>query len=132
MRMRTRWAAMATGGCLFTVALGLVGFMFLSAPLRLWLAEFQMSGGQVLNRGAVFHFEGDSLTVPIHLAGGVPYVDVTVNGHGPYPFLLDTGAPETGMALHLCEDLALPRLGTREYTYDSRDLRIDEPTFAVD
>jgi hypothetical protein len=38
-------------------------------------------------------------------------VPVTVNGAGPYPFLLDTGATSSMVAADLARDLALPPLG---------------------
>ena len=38
-------------------------------------------------------------------------VPVTVNGSGPYPFLLDTGATSSMVASDLARELALPHLG---------------------
>jgi hypothetical protein len=46
------------------------------------------------------------------LAGGVggkaPYVDVCIDGHGPYSFLLDTGAPMSMVDTALAQALKLP------------------------
>jgi beta-lactamase superfamily II metal-dependent hydrolase len=35
-------------------------------------------------------------TVPMLDVGGGPMVDVRINGKGPYPLILDTGATDTG------------------------------------
>ncbi len=35
------------------------------------------------------------ITTPMHEVAGVPLVDVSINGSGPYPFVLDTGANVT-------------------------------------
>jgi hypothetical protein len=40
----------------------------------------------------------EGLTLPVLFVRGVPLVQVLVNGKGPYPFLLDTGASSTILA----------------------------------
>ena len=51
-------------------------------------------------------------SVPVvltHVDGGTaPYVGVCVNGHGPYPFLVDTGAPVSLVDAQLVAALQLP------------------------
>lgn len=42
----------------------------------------------------------------------VPFVAVTISGHGPYWFLLDTGANRSAIDSALAEELRLPRLGS--------------------
>lgn len=48
---------------------------------------------------------GSSTTVPIHVVNNHVYVEVTLDGHGPYTFVLDSGGdyivtPEVAAALH--------------------------------
>lgn len=44
--------------------------------------------------------------------GGRPLVNVMINGKGPYPFILDTGASITAVDPDLIKELALPpRMG---------------------
>lgn len=49
------------------------------------------------------------LRVPF-LAGDTPAVPVTINGHGPYSFLLDTGASHTTVSVDLAASLGAPRV----------------------
>ncbi len=49
-----------------------------------------------------------STTVPMLDLGGRPTVDVTIDGKGPYPFMLDTGADFTGIDETLATELGLP------------------------
>ncbi len=39
----------------------------------------------------------DFVEVPMDVASGRPIVDVMINGHGPFQFIVDTGAPRGGM-----------------------------------
>jgi hypothetical protein len=43
--------------------------------------------------------------------GGRPMVDVSINGQGPFPFILDTGASQTIVDESLTRELALPSGG---------------------
>jgi hypothetical protein len=61
-------------------------------------------------------------TVPMLEVGGRPMVDVRINGKGPYPFILDTGATFTAIDGDLAKELALP---------PGRDVE-SEPTVRVD
>jgi len=45
---------------------------------------------------------------PIDLDHGVPSVQVMVNGHGPFRFIIQTGTPHTVISSALAESLALP------------------------
>ena len=49
--------------------------------------------------------------LPIQLAGNTTFVQVRVNGSGPYDFILDTGALGSSLAPHLVEELKLPTGG---------------------
>lgn len=56
--------------------------------------------------------ESTARRIPAHVAAHrLLVVPVTVNGAGPYPFLLDTGATSSMVAADLARDLALPPLG---------------------
>ncbi len=48
--------------------------------------------------------------VPIEVAAGKVYIDVMVNGKGPFCFALDTGAPPTVIDLDLAKELGLQSL----------------------
>jgi len=51
------------------------------------------------------------VAVPMHVEKGRPIVDVTVNGKGPFPFVLDTGAGGTVLGGDLVQELGLPTIG---------------------
>jgi len=51
------------------------------------------------------------LAVPLRLESGRPVVEVVVNGKGPFPFVLDTGAGGTVLEGDLVQELALPTIG---------------------
>ncbi|WP_148210102.1 retroviral-like aspartic protease family protein [Candidatus Korobacter versatilis] len=53
----------------------------------------------------------DSMTLPLTTVGGRPIVQVRVNGSGPYPFILDTGAEGTLITMALANELKLPISG---------------------
>jgi predicted aspartyl protease len=53
-------------------------------------------------------------TAPFEVSSGRPMVELTVNGEGPYPFVLDTGAPGLIVRPELVEELELEVLGTTE------------------
>jgi hypothetical protein len=48
------------------------------------------------------------VTVPMGDVGGRPLVDVMINGNGPYPFILDTGASIIAVDSDLIAELKLP------------------------
>ena len=49
--------------------------------------------------------------VAMHIEKGRPVVDVMVNGKGPFPFVLDTGAGGTVLGGDLVQELGLPTVG---------------------
>lgn len=49
--------------------------------------------------------------VPEARGGSSPMVDVMVNGHGPYHFLIETGARSIGVARRIADSIGLPRIG---------------------
>ena len=52
-----------------------------------------------------------TVSVPLDLATGRPLVQVSVNGHGPYEFILDTGAGSSLMDAQLAQELGLAKVG---------------------
>jgi predicted aspartyl protease len=50
---------------------------------------------------------GPAGPVPFHLARGVPVVQVVLNGHGPYSFLVDTGTNVTLVAQPVLDQLSV-------------------------
>lgn len=44
---------------------------------------------------------------PLRLLGGIPFVDVFVNGQGPFPMVLDSGAAETILTPRLARGLGI-------------------------
>jgi hypothetical protein len=57
---------------------------------------------------------GSSATTPFDTSTGRPMVRLTVNGKGPFPFVLDTGAPGLIVLPSLVEELGLEVVGTTE------------------
>lgn len=53
-------------------------------------------------------------TAPFETSSGRPMVQLTVNGKGPYPFVLDTGAPSLIVRPALVEELGLEVTGKTE------------------
>ena len=51
------------------------------------------------------------VAVPLRLEKGRPLVEVAVNGKGPFPFVLDTGAGGTVLDGDLVKELSLPTIG---------------------
>src|SRR5688572_22539501 len=51
--------------------------------------------------------DGSLLTLPFELASNKIYMQTTVNGKGPFPFVLDTGAPYTVLDWDLAEGLGI-------------------------
>lgn len=62
------------------------------------------------------------VSVPMLDLGGRPVVELTVNGHGPYRFILDTGASRTVIADDLIAELKLPSING---TPDQGPVQID-------
>src|SRR5678816_4212087 len=51
----------------------------------------------------------EGIDVPVEMWAGVPTVQVTVNGRGPYRFVVDTGStPAAGFSTALARELGLP------------------------
>ena len=60
---------------------------------------------------ATVRFDGDSLAVPMESWQGRSMVQVTLDGRGPFPFVLDTGAQGSVITKALADSLRLPVTG---------------------
>ncbi len=60
------------------------------------------------------------VTVPMLDVGGRPMVDVRINGKGPYPFILDTGASNTAVDTTLVTELGLTKGGGSDVDHGIR------------
>jgi len=58
--------------------------------------------------GPAIDLAADSVVVPIRVAEGHVFVDVTIGGKGPFPFFFDTGAAGSVMDLAFARELGLP------------------------
>ena len=69
----------------------------------------------------------DGASVPMKLFGRRPVVDLTINGKGPYEFILDTGADVTMIDSALAKELALPAAdaNVEDLEPSERAVRID-------
>ena len=50
---------------------------------------------------------GGIVTVPVVLKNGLPFVEATINGRGPYTLLLDTGCGILSLSDRIADDLNL-------------------------
>lgn len=64
-----------------------------------WFGDSALSQEQKSNNSVSFKLQSEQCFTPI--------VDVKINGRGPYPFLLDTGAGITVLSPKLAADLAI-------------------------
>jgi hypothetical protein len=60
---------------------------------------------------SILKLDGDSLAVPMESWQGRSVVQVLIDGRGPFPFVLDTGAGGTVIAKALADSLRLPLEG---------------------
>jgi hypothetical protein len=62
-------------------------------------------------RSSPFQLQGESCTAPFELNSNKIYVQVKVNGRGPWPFVMDTGAYHSIIDLELARELELDITG---------------------
>ena len=58
--------------------------------------------------------DSPEVRVPLHVVEGLPFVDVQIDGEGPFRFLFDTGA-SIAISRRLADRLQLSRLPSRTY-----------------
>lgn len=58
--------------------------------------------------------DGAELDIPFDIRGNKIVVDATINGQGPYPLIVDTGASLTVLDRALADELGLEAVGTTE------------------
>ena len=61
-----------------------------------------------------------TVLVPLEVSGGLPQIEVTLNGQGPYKFLVHPGVPVTGIKEKLAKELSLEGEETGESTAEAR------------
>jgi hypothetical protein len=55
----------------------------------------------------------DRIELPTRWEGGYPYVDATIDGHGPYRLLLDSGTSFVCLSKRVADELHLERVPIR-------------------
>lgn len=85
-------------------------FFFLTCIVLAYIVQAQIHRHPALPDPTV-ELRSARATFPLNLVGGRPIVDVRVNGQGPFPFILDTGAEGTIVSDSLTEELKLEVLG---------------------
>lgn len=121
MRLHVHWFRQPhlrlprTGGRLLaiTAALGVVAVA--SGACSLTTPPASGNNGFASNNGSVTMGTGQTTTVKVLRGGGgtaMVLVPVTIDGHGPYDFALDTGAGITLIDTELANDLHMPVAGT--------------------
>ncbi len=81
----------------------LIIMLSLAAPALLAGAETEPPRG-------IVKLQAPEVTVPLAFMGNRPIVEVTIDGHGPYRMILDTGAAGNLLDLGLAQELKLPIL----------------------
>jgi aspartyl protease len=84
--------------------------------LLVWLLLYATAGcSQIMHRSPPpperVELHTAKTAVPMELFGGRPVVGVHINGRGPFPFILDTGAGGTVVSRELARELGLPDRG---------------------
>lgn len=74
----------------------------------------------------------DTVTAPLETRGGKLVVRVKINGKGPFPLLLDTGAGATVFNADLAKELGLKKTGTTRIGDPSNPTAIEAEVFDVD
>jgi hypothetical protein len=84
-------------------------FASLALPAALPAADAPSPGPHRMALPApTLRLDGDSLVVPMESWQGRSVVQVTINGRGPFPFVLDTGAGGSVITKALADSLRLP------------------------
>ncbi len=77
-------------------------------PARLALAQLESHSDERPQR---VELAASEIGVPIRMERGRPVVEATIEGRGPYRFVLDTGAGGTVLSSELAQELGLPVVG---------------------
>ncbi|MFY9985138.1 MAG: aspartyl protease family protein [Chthoniobacterales bacterium] len=73
--------------------------------------QAQVRVGPQVPEPASIKVPADGVTVPMQDMGGRPVVELRINGKGPFPFILDTGATMTVISEELSRQLSLSAPG---------------------
>jgi hypothetical protein len=74
----------------------------------------RLTGRSPLDPPRAVSLEGESVEVPLFYIHGLPAVELTLNGSGPYRFVIDWGANIFATSPRLADALGLPILGQDE------------------
>lgn len=74
------------------------------------LAAFALKGHSVPFTAPAVSLSSDKAEIPMALKDDCIVVQVTIDGKGPYPFVVDTGAESTVLSSSLAEELGLHKL----------------------
>jgi hypothetical protein len=81
--------------------------MLLVASALTATSQAQLQAGPQVPVPARIEVPRDGVTIPMQDMGGRPVVDLTINGKGPYRFILDSGAVTTVVSDQLSRELSL-------------------------
>src|SRR5215471_13002131 len=99
---------MKHGGALMPKAVGVA--IILAASALTGDAQVRERAGPHVPVPANIDAPRGGVTVEMQEWGGRPVIEVAINGHGPYRFILDTGAAATVVSEELSRELALAPL----------------------
>ncbi|MGE5278516.1 MAG: retropepsin-like aspartic protease [Acidobacteriota bacterium] len=87
----------------------------LSATALVWLPAVLLAGPEPAHEADKapdrIELSSPEVVVPLRMEKGRPVVEVAIDGKGPFPFVLDTGAGGTVLGSDLARELALPEAG---------------------
>jgi predicted aspartyl protease len=98
-------------GCIRNNSTVIFGLILLVSALLPLASAAPVADAKIAIRSNVVPTVADT-AVPMKLFKGHPTVEIKINGKGPYDFILDTGAGETGIEQSLADELNLPVTGT--------------------
>lgn len=78
-----------------------------------------------------FAQKDDETYIPFDLRTMRPVLEVTINGKGPYKFVLDTGASQSMISFDLAQDLELPEIGRVSVSAPNSPNSIESPVFSI-
>ena len=110
------------------VLLGALAALALAGALVGLLHTQGGHGAHDLAAPAALEVPDGGVTLPMQSLGGRPVVEVTIQGKGPYRFLLDTAASSSVIDTAVQEELALPRRSMTAATADGGEaplVRVD-------
>jgi hypothetical protein len=97
------------------------GMVLAASPARKIIPKLEDS-----KLGADPDLQPSTVMVPLTVSNGFPQIEVTLNGKGPFTFLVHPGAPATGITRKLASELGLESRKEEDSTDDLRRVVIDD------